>query len=367
MLVGCLLLGAIALSAVGNTMRERRKSRAISREAASQSSSMRELIRTVRLAESMAGIGVWQYVPATGAQEWSDGVKHLFGMDRTAPLVDGDAEAMLYANGSDLIDRVEDHLDEIEPYRLQLEIAGFDGVSRVLEFQACNMRGAGGIVQRVVAIVRDVTGQDDATKQDDTGGHRSDHETVRRAHNHLSLAPNIGLATGARPSPSAEHGRDARDPLTGLFTRRAAMQRLDVLVIEARAQQMPLSLVMFDIDHLKRINNQHGRDDGDAVLRKVARVAREQARIGDPIGRIGGEEFVWIIPGVCERTVRLMTERMRQAIAKGSAVGHIGPVTISLGFAVMQPDDTPLGLFARADRALIEAMHSGHNRVRCAA
>lgn len=347
LLLGCMILAILALAAILGTIRERRTSRQLARDAKAQSDGIRELLRTMRLAESMVGVGVWQYLPKTDRQLWSDGLKRLFGIERDAELVEGDAEAMLYANGTDLVGMVKAHEHEVQPFNLQVEILGFDGVTCTISLQACNMRATDGSVQRVVAILRDVTG------------------AIESGSALTNLDGTHGLKSNAPDDEDTDVGQV--DPLTGLFTRRAVMHKLDRLVVEARKQGMPLAVVMFDVDHLKRVNDKHGRECGDQTLQKVARVAKEQARIIDPLGRMGGEEFVWIIPGANEGMARVMTERMRQAIAKGSAAGAVGPVTISLGYAVMQDGDTPLSLFARADNALYAAMNSGRNRVRAAA
>ncbi len=349
--LGCCVLAIVALAGLFGTLRERRKSRSALRTAQTQSDAMRELLRTVRMAESMAGLGIWQYVPSTGQQIWSDGVKRLFGIGASARLGKGDAETMLYANAADLVGQVEQNSAQIEPYMMQVEMCGMDDTPRTLALQACNMRGADGTVERVVALVRDVT---DAVLLD------------RASRSECFTGPLRGSGPAAQLEPDPELPTPS-DPLTGLSTQRAVMQQLDDLVMEAREQAEPLTVVMFDIDHFKRVNQRHGRDGGDQLLQKVARIAREQARVFDPIARVGGEEFVWVIPGAGEGMARVMSERMRLAIAKSSAVGAVGPVTISLGYAVIQPGDTPLSLFARADNALAAAMRSGHNRVRCAA
>ena len=103
------------------------------------------------------------------------------------------------------------------------------------------------------------------------------------------------------------------------------------------------------------------------MLRRIARITSEQARDGDVVGRIGGEEFVWVVPGASENVSRVMTERLRQAVSLQSATDIAPAVTISVGIAALAPGDSSLTLFARADAALYEAKHAGRNRVRMAA
>ena len=343
LLLVSLLLVLIALAALGSTISSRREAREIARIARARAQSMCELLRTVRMAENIAGIGVWQYDPSTGIQQWSNGLKRLFGIDEDAPFIEGDAETLLFANDIDLIGKVGTCSEEVEPFTLQFEITGFDDYPRSIAVTACNLMGPDGKVHRVVAVVRDNTEQ---------------MRKVRALESSRALA--MDEAQKARELAET-------DPLTGLANRRRVMSQLDRLVIRARVTQMPLVLVLFDIDHFKRVNDTHGHPAGDAVLRKVAAIAQGSARDSDLVGRVGGEEFVWAIPGASDGMARAMTERLRDAIAQDSATDSVPAVTISLGYTSMQAGDTALSMFSRADAALYDAKHSGRNRVRMAA
>ncbi|MFU7529230.1 diguanylate cyclase [Qipengyuania sp. ASV99] len=343
LLIACTVLGLIALAAVSNVTKARRETRSVARLARTRSLKMRELLRTLRVAENIAGIGVWQYNPGTCDQQWSDGLKRVFGIDPAESFVDGDAETLLFANDIDLIGRVMEHKSETEPFTLRFDRPGLDGIPRAISVQACNLFGSDGTVQRVVAVVRDET------------------EWVQRER-HLVIAR-------AEAIDEARHAKQlaATDALTGLANRRSVLRELDRMVLNARAMRSSLTLVMFDIDHFKRINDTHGHLVGDKVLQRVAALAEAQASHGDLVGRVGGEEFVWVVPGTSERMARILSERLRQAIASSSAAGDLPAVTISLGYASIQGEDSALSLLGRADGALSEAKHSGRNRVRMAA
>ncbi|WP_299193322.1 sensor domain-containing diguanylate cyclase [uncultured Erythrobacter sp.] len=343
LMVLSLLLAMVAIAAVANVITSRRQVRKITRTERARAQNMRELLRTVRMAESMAGIGVWQFDPVTGIQQWSDGLKRLFGIEHNDPFVEGDAETLLFANNINLVGKVREHGDEVEPFTLQFDIYGYDGMARSISVQACNLMGSDGKVHRVVAVVRDNTEQMAKVRQLEHSRQRAESEAKKAK----VLAET--------------------DPLTGLANRRRVMSELSRLLVDARITQMPLVLVMFDIDHFKRVNDTHGHPAGDKVLRKIARIAQGQARDSDLVGRVGGEEFVWVIPAAGDGMARVMTERLRQAIAAESGVDGIPSVTISIGFACIQTGDTALSIFARADGALYEAKHSGRNRVRMAA
>ncbi len=343
LVVACIALGLLALSAFANVWIARRESRNAARLARSRAAGMHDLLRTMRMAESIAGIGVWQYDPRSGTQQWSDGLKRLFGIDPQEEFVEGDAETLLFANDIDLIGKVREHGTETDPYALQFDIYGFDGIARSISVHACNLMNAQSEIHRVVAVVRDATEQVERERELKS----SREEAIHEAKEARILAET--------------------DSLTGLANRRRVMAELDRMVIDARVTSMPLVLVMFDIDRFKRVNDTYGHPAGDEVLQQVARIAASQARDDDLIGRVGGEEFVWIIPGASDNMAQVMSERLRQAIANSSGVGAVPNVTISVGYTCIQAGDTALSLFARADTALYDAKDSGRNQVRMAA
>ena len=157
------------------------------------------------------------------------------------------------------------------------------------------------------------------------------------------------------------------DQLTGLANRRATLGWLESMLGASGEVDEPLALLMFDIDHFKQVNDNHGHQAGDEVLRKVALIARAQIRAEDLVGRIGGEEFVCILSGLTDQAVRGLADRLCRAIARGSGVDGLPPVTISVGLANYRPGDTTETLLARADAALYEAKQGGRNQVRRAA
>lgn len=351
LLLVCFALAVIALVAICNVVVTRREARRTARKARSSSDATRDLLRSMRMAECIAGIGVWQFDYVTEDQQWSDGLKRLFGLDPDAQLHEGDAETVLFANDIDLVGRIREQSDRFEPFAFRFDLRGSDYALRTIEVEACNLRSADDEVLRVVAVMRDVTGEQ---REDDRF-----ELSWKRENGFPTLSP--------PPAPGREQLPTEVDELTGLANRRRMMRELDRHVLDARLSLKPLVLVMFDIDHFRRVNDAHGRGEGDLILQRVARLARDLAREADLVGRVGGEEFAWIIPQATDGMARVMTERLRQAIARESGVGSIPPVTISLGFASIHTGDTALSLFARADAALFEAKHSGRNRVRVAA
>ena len=158
------------------------------------------------------------------------------------------------------------------------------------------------------------------------------------------------------------------DALTGLFNRRYMESHLGTLIEQAAARGKPLSTLVIDIDHFKAVNDTHGHDAGDDVLRDFALRIKRSIRGIDLACRYGGEEFVIVMPETDMAVAAMVAERLRRRIAadpfpiqKGAR--HI-PVTISIGIAALRgKDDTPAALLKRADQALYRAKRDGRNRV----
>lgn len=156
-----------------------------------------------------------------------------------------------------------------------------------------------------------------------------------------------------------------RDGLTGLHNRRAFEQRLGEAVEHARSTGAPLSLVLLDLDHFKAVNDTHGHAVGDRVLVAVADALVEAAADGETVARLGGEEFVLLMPG---RTAPEAAERADEARAAcaGAVVAVPGGdvrVTISAGAAELSPDGTTEGILRAADVAMYAAKSAGRDRV----
>ncbi len=161
------------------------------------------------------------------------------------------------------------------------------------------------------------------------------------------------------------------DPLTGLNNRRYFETHLSALVGQAADRGRPLSLMILDIDHFKEVNDTYGHEAGDKVLKGFAERVRKVIRVPDLVCRLGGEEFVIVMPDthldvaakIAER-VRAEVERDRFAVAEdGSRI----VIAVSIGLAERGHDAQPAGLFRRADRALYRSKNSGRNRVSAAA
>lgn len=152
------------------------------------------------------------------------------------------------------------------------------------------------------------------------------------------------------------------DPLTGVGNRRLLTNRLEEEIIRAREEEHPLTAIFFDLDHFKRINDQHGHGVGDRVLTRVAGCLRANLREGDFVGRYGGEEFVVLLPETPVQEAVRVVERLRGAIGRIRFRDVDLTVTASAGLAEWHRSETGDGLLARADRALYRAKESGRDR-----
>jgi diguanylate cyclase (GGDEF)-like protein/PAS domain S-box-containing protein len=156
------------------------------------------------------------------------------------------------------------------------------------------------------------------------------------------------------------------DGLTGLFNRRRFMELAEAELGRARRYRRPMTMLMMDIDHFKRVNDTHGHDVGDEVLRELARVSRAALREPDILGRLGGEEFGVLLPETADGPALEVAERLRRAIENtpiATAAGELR-ITVSIGAAASDTDgESVAGLLKRADVALYEAKQAGRNRV----
>jgi two-component system cell cycle response regulator len=158
------------------------------------------------------------------------------------------------------------------------------------------------------------------------------------------------------------------DELTGLYNRRYVVAHLEELIARINNDDTTdTALMMFDVDHFKAVNDQFGHPGGDDALRQLADRALRGVRSIDLVARLGGEEFVVVMPETTLPAAMSVAERLRGAVAAEPFVihgaGQHQPITISIGVAVAQPGDTVDTLLQRADDALYQAKNSGRNKV----
>jgi diguanylate cyclase len=160
------------------------------------------------------------------------------------------------------------------------------------------------------------------------------------------------------------------DPLTGLGNRKYFDRSIEMAVQTAIANDQPLSLLMFDIDHFKSFNDSYGHLTGDQVLRLVGMSLKQTIKGQDITARYGGEEFAVVLPNTGLRQALTVADHIRRAVMakelKKKSTGEIlGRVTISVGVSLLKPGDDTDALIERADACLYAAKRAGRNRVVC--
>lgn len=152
------------------------------------------------------------------------------------------------------------------------------------------------------------------------------------------------------------------DVLTGIRNRRAIMEELEMRINQALFNNSPLSIVLFDIDHFKKINDDYGHQHGDVILNIVATIISELTRDIDSVGRYGGEEFLVVLPNTDMSKAVIIAERIREAV-QGINLPQKNGVTISGGVAVLS-GETSAELINKAYMKLYEAKNDGRNIIK---
>ena len=303
---------------------------------------LKDSLTVLNLTKTLAGVGRWQHDCRTGKEIWSGQMLKLSGLPPTLAPDPGTVRDLLPDGGAELSGQLRAHRDCRIPYSFEYTVNPPGGSERTLKMNAYNEFENGRRVA-IFAVAIDVT---------------KERQRERRLDHARSVA--VRRATEARRLANT-------DALTGLANRRCALARLDVLLRRCRRHGTPLSVVMFDIDNFKQVNDGFGHATGDEVLVRVAQLAERLVRVDDMVGRFGGEEFVWLLPEIGLIAAARLAERLRAAICRHSGESGLPPVTISLGLATRLGDECAEDILARADQALYAAKDGGRNQVHLAA
>ena len=155
------------------------------------------------------------------------------------------------------------------------------------------------------------------------------------------------------------------DALTNVLNRNAYNMKIGELVHEYKRYKEEWALLVLDIDHFKKFNDTYGHKTGDKVLKSVAATVSNSIRVSDHIFRYGGEEFVVILSRINKETTKTLSEKIRREVERDYFVDGDNElkVTMSIGAAIITPEDTEASLFERADKALYQAKQNGRNQV----
>jgi len=154
------------------------------------------------------------------------------------------------------------------------------------------------------------------------------------------------------------------DVLTGLNNRRAFFDSAQNILNQCIEQELPASILMFDLDHFKKINDEHGHAGGDIALQHVAELLKNKLRASDVSCRFGGEEFVVLLPNTVLEEARITAEKLRSLIASKAVILSPNKATnITASFGVSDTGNTIDAILHHADQAMYEAKSNGRNRV----
>lgn len=278
---------------------------------------------------------------------------------------------------------VQSLLAEPVPDAIVVELSGASGTPPGLRLLA-DLRARNGSRQAAIIAVADPADRRLAAEALDRGAH--DVMPGGFCERELALRLNTQLRHKARADGLRRTVRNGlraavRDPLTGLYNRRHALPHLARVAREAAATGSGFAVMLADLDHFKAINDRFGHQAGDAVLAETARRLQGALRPNDMIARIGGEEFMIVMPATGPDAAARSAERLRARIEDtGFGIpGIAGPVTVTISIGVVAgPPAIPVpgagdpsanGLIRQADRALYDAKGAGRNRIslRCPA
>ena len=260
---------------------------------------MRENLVMLKMAEEVARIGRWRFNPKTGEQDWSKQMFRINGLDPDVGRDPGDLRRLLPDRGEALFGELNNHATDRAPYSFEYPVRTPGGEDRILKMQAMNEFAVDGELQNMFGVVMDVTEH-----------HRRQHQLDNERSRAMRLAAEAQYLAQT-------------DALTGLANRRRTLEQLEKCIKLCARNDQKLALIAFDIDFFKLVNDRFGHQVGDEVLIRVADIAREQVRASDLIGRTGGEEFIWLLPGAEEQVVSNAAERLRKGIECGSAKGGV--------------------------------------------
>jgi diguanylate cyclase len=273
------------------------------------------------------------------------------------------------------IKKITDQLAEIDQYVRQSQQDRIDTVN-----ESSKLKDS--VDTNVVAIQESVTVADDISQlKDNVQGHLSEirkrveehqlaeterEEISKQGYAHIisELARTQKETLMLKEQLQESQQKMLRDPLTGLPNRLAYEERIALEVNRSRRNKVPFCLAMWDIDHFKKVNDTYGHDAGDRVLKLLSKIILTRVRKVDMFARIGGEEFVLLMPDTAIEDALNLNNQLRTSL-QDSGFHYKGspcPITSSVGIADFEENDTPETILHKADKALYQSKREGRNR-----
>ena len=292
-------------------------------------------------AQAFAHVGHWRYCLKTNTSEWSDGMFAIYGLDPKVDPARNLEHGSIINEDSDAVRKVlETAVIDRKPFTLKARIRKQSGEIRYIESLG-DVEIEDGNVAAIFGVLKDVTGHVAALQQIEAEKKRAE----ALADKSLRLSET--------------------DQLTGIANRRKLLETLDREIARAQREDTDLSIVMIDVDHFKSINDRYGHGVGDEVLKRIAELGSKTLRKGDLFGRLGGEEFLAILPSASTRAATRIGERLRRKCEDldWEKIANVDGVSISLGVARYQFGYDETSLLLAADKALYFSKGAGRNRL----
>ena len=330
---GALFWGLVSLSIVDECNDERKWVVAMVTDIDAQKNSeraLRESEERLRFITENTLDAVWQ-LDANGRVTWVNGADERMRGQQRDEVIGTRFRDLICTDGYATYDRVMRHGSSdgdglVIRFEIEMRRQGGSAIWVEANFQA--IRGPHGTTEGYIGVTRDAS------------HHRALHDRLRE--------------------------ETLRDPLTGLFNRRFLDESLERELARTRRDNLPLALLMIDIDHFKQLNDTYGHPAGDEIIRRVGGLIQSRARSGDLPCRYGGEEFLLVLPNMTLATAVERAEEWRAAFANDwSVIGnHAVAVTVSIGVAVFPcHGGSARALVEAADQALYAAKRGGRNRL----
>ena len=300
--------------------------------------------RFFELASKTASVGHWRLDLETQELEWSDEVFRIHGLPVGAPPALDQAINAYHPDDRAMVAKwLDDCIASSNEFAFDARIITPQGELRYVNSRGCPEVDVRGNTIALFGVFQDVTDR---------------------------VLTNLRLDEArAEAIFEAQHARTLAetDQLTGIANRRKTMQRLREVITNAETTRSVLTIAMLDIDHFKTINDCFGHATGDEVIRQVAQICTDSVRHSDIVGRIGGEEFLILLPGAALESAAAIAERIRIECMKCTAKNaEIPAVTVSIGLAGFSPGMPVENLLQAADEALYQAKRDGRNLLRVA-
>lgn len=301
--------------------------------------------KSLKMAQSIAQLGHWEWNIETGTFRWSEELFHILGCELEENSESYDA----------FLQRV--HPDDRESVAKILNQA-LSGTGFEMEYRICLPNGE----ERVVHGKCEMVQQEHQPRMVGTVQCISEYDQAIM----IGVMQDI---TNRKKLEAELKAQANTDYLTGCASRRHFLEFANQEFLRIHRYGGEMSILMFDLDHFKAINDQYGHLSGDITLKKFADICRGMLRDVDMMGRIGGEEFAAILPETGRAQAIEVVKRLCQSVAATPVeLKEYAPIhfTVSIGVASLLNSDTQLNtILNRADQALYQAKHEGRNRVAC--